>query len=211
MNIETLLLFSATVFLLAFTPGQGVWLTVARTLGGGFKHGCVTIAGIITGDLIFIIVVIYGLSYIAETMSTVFLWIKYLGGAYLIWLGISLLHNAFTQKVISEDDLATQQSTKSSYCNDFIAGIIITLSNPKAIAFYLSFLPAFVDIPSLTIYDILLITIIISVMISAAMLFYAIGALKTKHLIGGKTSQKWTQGVAGSLMVATGGVLIAKS
>ena len=212
MSAETLLLFAGAMFTLAIIPGPGVLLTVSRTLSGGLSHALVTIVGIVMGDLIFLLLAIYGLNAIAESLGFLFTIIKYAGGAYLIWLGISLWRSTGRNLQILETPAEPSNNQPvTSYFADFAAGLIITLSNPKVIVFYLSFLPAFVDITTLSAVDVVLIATVVSVVLAGVMIFYALSTIKTHRLVANKRSQSVTQKIAGSLMVAAGGVLIIKT
>ena len=102
-------------------------------------HGLVTVIGILVGDLVFLMLAIYGLSAIAETMGDLFVVVKYLGGAYLIWFGLGLWRARSTTVEVEEIQ-------ETSWVSNFLCGLTITLGDPKAILFYLSFLPAFLDV-----------------------------------------------------------------
>ncbi|MGH1485173.1 MAG: LysE family translocator [Cellvibrionaceae bacterium] len=206
MSLQALFLLAGALFVLAITPGPGVMLIVARTMTAGLKHGLVAVAGIVTADLIFLLLVVYGLQVIAESVGFLFTTIKYIGGLYLIWLGISLWRSK--PKSLS---IPSAPSKRVSYKASWISGLIITLSNPKAILFYMSFLPAFVDIPSLTTADIILVSFIVCTVIGSVMFFYAFSTWKTQHIIKNKASGNLTKKIAGGLMVTTGGILITKT
>ena len=82
----------ATMFVammaLAIVPDSSAFAVIARSLASGFKQGVVTVMGILVGDYVFIMLAVFGLGLIAE--SPLFVVVKYLGGPYLIWLGIDL-------------------------------------------------------------------------------------------------------------------------
>ncbi len=82
-------LFGA-IFALAIIPDASVFAVVARSIASGFTHGIIVTIDILIRDLVFIILTIFGLEAIAESMKGLFLFIKYLGGTYLIGLGIQL-------------------------------------------------------------------------------------------------------------------------
>ncbi len=205
MTLEILPFFAFAIFMLAILPGPGIFLTVARAISGGFNHAFFTVLGILMGDLVFILLVTLGLKYIAESLSTLFIVIKYLGGIYLIWLGVNLLFSRAKEEVIIK-----KEKQKMHYITDFIAGLTVTLSNPKAIFFYLSFLPAFINIQVLTAIDIVIISVMVGVILGSVMLGYAVAALKTQELTGLGQTNRWIKKVAGGLMISTGGILIAR-
>jgi threonine/homoserine/homoserine lactone efflux protein len=82
-------LFGAMI-VLASVPDAIALSVVGRSIASGFKQGLFTVIGIVVGDYIFIIVAVYGLSIIAQQMDMFFIVIKYMAGAYLLWLGVQL-------------------------------------------------------------------------------------------------------------------------
>jgi len=204
MSLLSIFALAGAMFLLAITPGPGVFATVARALSSGFKHAVMVVAGIVMGDLIFLMFAVFGLSAIAQAMGSFFIFVKYLGGAYLIWLGFKLFVNkptAVNVKGIKE----------LSWKTNFLSGLFITLGNPKVILFYLGFLPTFVNLQTLAIKDVLIIATVVSFVLGAVMLGYAYMATKAKNLFKDKKSEGLLNRIAGSVMMATGGVLIAKT
>jgi threonine/homoserine/homoserine lactone efflux protein len=138
----------------------------ARAAAFGFTHGMFTALGIVVGDIIFILVAVYGLVFIAAAMGEQFTLIKYVGGAYLIWLGISLWRA--DAKLRHSDE-----PRQSSWGSSFLSGLLITLGDQKAILFYLGFFPAFVDLERMTPIDTLLIILLAIVGVGGAKLVYA--------------------------------------
>ncbi len=209
MTFEALLLLAGAVFILAVTPGPGVMLIVSRAMTAGLRQALITIIGIVTADLLFLLLVVYGLQAIAESLSFLFIIIKYLGGLYLIWLGISIWRSQPAKITINAN--SGVEHKPASYHVSWLSGLIVTLSNPKAILFYMSFLPAFVDIPTLTTIDIVIVSMIICSVIGGVMFFYAFSAVKTQHMVTKNSSGKLAKKIAGGLMVTTGGILMAKT
>jgi threonine/homoserine/homoserine lactone efflux protein len=138
-------LFTAMVVLAAI-PSLSVLTVTTRAATYGFIHGVFTTIGIVMGDIIFILIAIWGLSFLSETMGSLFIAIKYLGGAYLIWLGISLCRS-------KAQEMTTEQPVKSSLFSSFVTGLVITLGDQKATLFYLGFLPAFLDVSKISYLD----------------------------------------------------------
>lgn len=204
MTLLTILALAGAMFLLAITPGPGVFATVARALASGFKHSCMVVAGIVIGDLIFLMFAIFGLSAIAQVMGDFFIFIKYLGGAYLIYLGLKLF---FTKPSTINLEGVKELSWKAN----FFSGLFITLGNPKVILFYLGFLPTFVNLQSLTLLDITLIAAVVSIVLGGVMIGYAYMAIKAKNLFKNEKSEHILNRIAGTVMMTTGGVLISKA
>ena len=163
MSLISLLALAGAMFLLAITPGPGVFATVARALASGVKHSAVVVAGIVTGNLIFLLFAIFGLSAIAENLHGLFMVIKYTGAAYLIFLGFKLWRKK--PKKIQLNGIKDQ-----SWNSSFLAGLFITLWNPKVILFYLGFLPTFVDLTSLSGMDVFAVASVVSLVLGTTML-----------------------------------------
>lgn len=204
MTLLNLLTFGAAMFLLAASPGPGVFATLARALASGFTHAAVLVLGIVLGDIIFLLLAIYGLSSIAEFLGSFFTFVKYAGGLYLIWLGIGIWRSeANTKKVrgVRED----------SWKKNFLSGLSITLANPKVIFFYLGFLPTFVDLTRLTNFDVLAISAVVVVVLGSVLLTYAFLATRASRLITSERNQTRLNHCAGSVMITAGGTILIKS
>ena len=204
MSLISLFALAGAMFLLAITPGPGVFATVARALASGFKYSAVVVAGIVTGDLIFLLFAIFGLSAIAENLHGVFLIIKYVGAAYLIFLGIKLWRE-------KPREIQIRGIKDHSWKSNFLAGLFITLGNPKVILFYLGFLPTFVDLSSLSGADVFAIASVVSLVLGATMLAYGFAASNTSRLLRNTRSQRLMNRSAGSAIIFTGAVLATKT
>ena len=195
---------AAAMFILAITPGPGVFATVSKALAHGFKRSIPVILGIVTGDLIFLLFAIYGLSAIAETFGALFLTVKYLGAGYLVWLGIKLWR-------IPPDTVDVAALKRHSGKYSFLGGLSITLGNPKVILFYLGFLPTFVALDSLSFIDVVLIALVVSSILGSVMLFYAFSASRARRLFQSRSARYNMNKTAGTVMIGTGFVLLSKT
>lgn len=199
---STLALFSAMV-ILALIPGPGVLAVVARTLAAGLRHGMATAAGIVAGDFVFITLALIGLAALSELMGGFFTVIKYVGAAYLIWLGISL---AFSKGA----DRQTRPISVPSHLASFSAGLFTTLGNPKAIFFYLSFFPAFMDLSQISKLDAAIVYAIATVAVGGVMVGYAGVTHKTKRSLGVSQRGSMLRYASGALLVGSGVFVAAK-
>ncbi len=200
---STAALFGA-MFVLAILPGPSVFAVVARSIASGFTHGLVTVLGIVAGDLIFIIFVVCGLWSIAETMSGLFTLVKYLGCAYLIWLGIGLLRS-------QSKSVEVQGIKELSWVSNFLCGLFITLGDQKAIIFYISFLPAFLEMSSVSVFDAGIIMIVATIAVGGAKLVYAYMADKSRLFFEKSWAKKGMNITAGSVMIGTAIFLVVKT
>ncbi|MEA5581453.1 LysE family translocator [Nodularia harveyana UHCC-0300] len=202
MTFSTIVALFTAMVVLASIPSVSVLAVCTRSATSGFIHGVFTTIGIVLGDIIFIIIAIWGLSLLAETMGSLFFLIKYLGGAYLIFLGIGLCRS-------QSKDLQTQEVVKSSLLSSFLTGLSITLADQKATLFYLGFFPAFLDISSISYLDTGVIIAIATVAVGGVKLIYAFMADRARLLFNNKTT-KGLNIAAGCVMIAAGVFLIFK-
>lgn len=204
MSLLNIFAFSLAMFLLAITPGPGVFATISRALASGFYNASFVVLGIVIGDIIFLLLAIFGLSAIASILGDFFILVKYLGGAYLLFLGNKIL----TSK---EKETNIKGIEELSWKKNFLTGLLITLSNPKVILFYLGFLPTFINLQTLTTIDIITISTIVTIVLGGVMLVYAYSASSARNLFKSKSSKRKMNLAAGGVMITAGGVLIAKA
>ena len=195
-------LFSAMV-ILASIPSVSVLAVSTRAATYGFIHGVLTTIGIVVGDIIFIIIAISGLSLLAETMGSLGVLIKYVGGAYLMLLGIGLCRSKVK-------DGEAEKVVKSSLMSSFLSGLLITLADQKAILFYLGFFPAFIDISKISYFDLSIIIAITVVTVGGVKLGYAFMADRARLLVNSKI-RKGINTTAGCVMIAVGVFLVTKA
>ncbi len=204
MTLFSALGLISAMFILAITPGPGVLAVVSKALASGFKQTLPVVAGIILGDLIFLLLALGGLSTIAETFGALLTTIKYLGGGYLIWLGVKAWRT--TPQVFDDIELEPQPNHLS-----LMGGLFITLSNPKVILFYIGFLPTFLDLEQLSLLDVIWVTGIVSSVLGAVMMSYAFTAAKARQTFKSAPARKTMNQAAGTVMVGAGAILLAKS
>jgi threonine/homoserine/homoserine lactone efflux protein len=193
-----------SMMVLAFIPSVSVLVVSARSAAGGFTHGVFTTIGIVIGDIIFILLAIYGLSVLAELMGSRFSLVQYMGSAYLIWLGIQLWRSEPCSREI-------ENNTEPSLLSSFLAGLFITLGDQKAILFYLGFFPAFVDLSSVTPADTSIIILIATLAVGGAKLVYACMADRASRLLSSTRTTKIINIAAGTVMVGVGVALAVKT
>lgn len=204
MTFLSLLALAGTMLLLAAMPGPGVFAIVARALSSGFSHASVVVLGIVSGDLVFLLMAVFGLAVMAEALGNFFVIVKYLGAAYLIYLGIKLWRS-------KPQAVGVEEVKQKSWIANYLTGLFITLSNPKVIIFYLGMLPTFVNLTDLGAMDVFLVAMVISAVLGCVMLAYAYLASKAKESFKDPAAEKRMNRIGGSIMVATGSVLASKA
>jgi len=202
MTLLDIVGLSIAMLLLAITPGPGALATVSKALSAGFMRTIPLVLGIVLGDLLYLLFAVYGLSFVAETFHGLFVWIRIAGALYLIALGVTQWRSK-TQAHASPLPHANRQS--------FLSGLSITLGNPKVILFYLGFLPAFMDLETLSSYDLLVVAIIVFSILGSVMLAYALVASRAKAFFENSKREKQIQQTAGTIMISAGVLLLFKN
>ena len=190
---------------LAAIPSASVALVIARSTTLGVANGLAVAGGIVLGDLVFIALALLGLSVVAEAMGSLFMIVKIIGGLYLMWLGYSLFSKAGVMKI------KENKTNSRSIVASFIAGFILTLGDIKAIIFYASLLPVFVDLSAVQSSDILALIFIAVIGVGGIKAIYAIFSDKVALYAQKTNMETAARKAVGSLMVGAGGYLIVKS
>ncbi|MBP6769671.1 MAG: LysE family translocator [Reyranella sp.] len=137
MDTATLALFTATALAIAISPGPGIFYVAARTLAGGRSEGLASSFGTGLGGLVHVAAGAVGVSALVMTSAEAFTLLKLAGAVYLVWLGIKAIREA------RRPFEATPVTTGTARA--FREGILVEALNPKTAAFFLAFLPQFVD------------------------------------------------------------------
>jgi len=198
LTIYSAIGLSAAMLVLAASPGPGVLATVARALSSGFRSALAVIAGIVIGDIVFLLFAVFGLSIIARALGEFFFIVRVCGGAYLIWLGIGI----WLKTPVLDDK--GQDIPRRSQWKNFTGGLLITLSNPKVILFYCGFLPTFLDLSALTLPDLTVIVFIVTTVLASVLAVYAFLASRARQMFTRPKAALRLNRAAGGVMVATG-------
>lgn len=134
----SLIPFLLAATLLAVTPGPGLAYVVARTVSGGRSEGLASCLGTSLGGLVHVLASSLGLSLIIAESAVAFNLLKYIGAAYLVYLGIRILRSKEKQVAISS---IPPQGSRRALCE----GIVVETLNVKTALFFLAFLPQFVS------------------------------------------------------------------
>jgi threonine/homoserine/homoserine lactone efflux protein len=138
-DVASLELFVLAALALLITPGPAVLYIVARSIDQGRRAGLVSMLGVHAGTLVHIAAAAAGLSALLAASAVAFSMVKYLGAAYLVYLGVRrLLTRA------PAPDAATPPARRLRRA--FLDGVVVNVLNPKPALFFLAFLPQFVDV-----------------------------------------------------------------
>jgi len=133
----TFLLFLTAASLIALSPGPGIFYVAARTLAGGRSEGLASSLGTAVGGLFHVAAGAAGVSALMMASAEAFTALKIAGALYLVWLGIKAVREARLDMPVAAAGVGAGRA--------FREGIVVEALNPKTAAFFLAFLPQFVD------------------------------------------------------------------
>nr|WP_153352708.1 LysE family translocator [Endobacterium cereale] len=137
------MVFAATLFVAAGSPGPSIAALVARVLSKGWRNVLPFIAAMWVGEAIWLSLAVAGLAAVAESFQPVFVAIKWIGVAYLLYLAWRMWTAPAT---VGGEDLPESRSGMKM----FLAGLTVTLGNPKIMIFYVALLPSIIDLAGVT-------------------------------------------------------------
>ena len=137
MSVEVWLAYVGTVLVLMITPGPSQLLMLSNSIGNGFKRSLATASGDLSANLLQMIVASLGLASLIVKAHTLFLFIKWAGVAYLIYLGLKI--------VMSSGNGQKSGSSRTSIKKLYLQGFLTSAANPKAVIFFAALFPQFID------------------------------------------------------------------
>ena len=152
MNWQLFSAFLVITLVLFLTPGPIVTLVVTTGARSGSRAALLTVAGATSGNAVLVGCIAFGLSWVLKTSSEIFDYLRWVGAAYLVWLGIQAWRHAGATHA-----LAPPRGHVYAW-----RGFVVAITNPKSIAFFTAFLPQFID-PTLPIERQLLVMCLVSV------------------------------------------------
>jgi threonine/homoserine/homoserine lactone efflux protein len=130
-------LFLAAALVIAAIPGPGIFYVAARTLSEGRASGFASTAGTALGGLVHVVAGSLGISAIILASAELFAVVKFVGALYLVWLGIKTFRSAGRTLSLASEPVGDKRA--------FRDGVLVEALNPKTAAFFLAFIPQFLD------------------------------------------------------------------
>lgn len=201
MPLELYLAFVAASALLVLTPGPMVAYLVATTLSHGLRHGLMALIGSAAASALQLAVVVAGLSLILSAAGEAFVWIKWIGVAYLVYLGVKALR----EPASTLEPALVHRSGRRTIAEAFF----VNLTNPKALLFHGAFLPLFVSPSAPTTPQLVILAVTFVVVAAVLDGCWAVFAARMKPLLArlGRWRNRVTGGV---LLTAAAGLALAR-
>jgi threonine/homoserine/homoserine lactone efflux protein len=137
MSLELYAAYLLACLIIILVPGPTVTLIIANSIRHGSRAGLANVAGTQAGLAIMIAIVGIGLTSLMEGLGHWFEWVRLLGAAYLIWMGIQMFR--------SKGSLNPDGTARKPRGGFFLQGLLVALSNPKTLVFFGAFFPQFID------------------------------------------------------------------
>jgi len=200
MSLQVYLTFVVACIALALLPGPNVTLVIANGLRYGTRAALVTIAGTQAGLAVVIAIVGFGLTTMMATMGYWFDWVRFIGAAYLVWLGIKLVR----APIEGIDTDAPPAPPRGGF---FLQGLGVLLSNPKVLVFFGAFIPQFVDLDRNHFLQVTILGATFMVAAGLTDVVYAVAAGRARKFFSARRTRLLSR-ISGGFMIG-GGVWLA--
>jgi threonine/homoserine/homoserine lactone efflux protein len=203
MHAPVLLAFALALAVAVASPGPGIFAVVSCALGRGLREALALVCGITLGDLIFFTCAVLGMATLARSMGSGFLAVKIAGALYLAYLGVRLwLLQPATFHHGTKGNPAPRGLGRG-----LLAGLAVTLGNPKAIAFYAGLLPIVVTLDELSAAEAVAMGAIVVVVVGGIMSAFALAAAGSRRFLSQPGRVRLMNRIAGTVMVGAAAVI----
>ena len=203
MSLNVWLGFLLASVLIAITPGPGAVISMSSGMRYGYLAALRAILGLQTAILAHLFVVAIGLGALLAASETAFSIMKFGGAAYLVWLGI--------QKWRTPPAFLEAENSSAPLKNLYVQGVLVNLTNPKAVVFIVALVPHFIDIAQPQFPQYLIIALTLCVTDILVMSIYALAASRIARLLRDPRAMQKQNRVFGGLFVLAGAALVFSS
>jgi threonine/homoserine/homoserine lactone efflux protein len=202
MTIEHWLAFALASAVLLAIPGPTILLVVSYALGHGRSASRATVAGVALGDFTAMTASMLGLGALLAASSTLFVALKWVGAAYLVWLGLKLWRAPAT---LGD---ATEATAEADPVRIMLHAFAVTALNPKSIVFFVAFLPQFLDLSRPLLPQMVIFEATFLVLATLNALAYATLASAARRTIRRPSVQRTVNRIGGSLLMGAGAATV---
>jgi threonine/homoserine/homoserine lactone efflux protein len=204
MELTSLLIFAGALLVAAGTPGPSIAALVARVVAKGFRDVFPFLAAMWIGEAVWLSMAVFGLAFVAQTFHLAFVVVKWVGVAYLAWLAWKM----WTAPVaVREADMPRAESPAKL----FLAGMAVTLGNPKIMMFYLALLPTIIDLGSVTLLGWAELTLTMALVLVAIDLSWVLAAAQARKFLKSRRAMKIANRVSAATMAGAAAAIAARS
>jgi homoserine/homoserine lactone efflux protein len=198
MAMNLYLAFVAASLALALMPGPNVAVIVSNSIAYGVRYGLLTVAGTTSAMVPQLLVVTLGLAGVLEFMSHWFDVLRWIGVAYLLYLGVEALR-------APPPDLTSGRLEPKSARAIYLKGVLISLTNPKTLLFFGAFLPQFVDPSREALGQLALLSLTFIIVAASVDVAWALAAGKARGVLA--RAGRWTNRITGGVLITAAAAL----
>ena len=201
MPLENWLAYTFVTATFLLIPGPTILMVISYSLIRGRKAVFALLLGVGLGDIVAMILSFIGVGLLLQTVAIAFQFLKWIGAAYLIWLGIRMWRSA-------SESMELSAKTDNKVWHAIMANaFVITALNPKSIVFFLAFLPQFINSEKPFITQSLILGSTFLVLAIISVLFYSLLASFTGQRMQLSLIHRWTNRIGGCLLIGAGGMI----
>ncbi len=203
MEPTSLLIFAGALLVAAGSPGPSIAALVARVIAKGFRDVFPFLAAMWIGEAIWLSMAVFGLAFVAQTFHLAFVIVKWVGVAYLAYLAWKM----WTAPVAVRDGSMPREDSPAKL---FMAGMAVTLGNPKIMMFYLALLPTIIDLGSVSVIGWAELTATMAIVLVAIDLTWVLAAAQARKLLKSARAMKIANRVSATTMAGAAAAIAAR-
>jgi threonine/homoserine/homoserine lactone efflux protein len=203
MEFSSLLIFAGALLVAAGSPGPSIAALVARVISRGFRDVFPFLAAMWVGEAIWLSLAVFGLAFVAQTFHLAFVIVKWVGVAYLAWLAWKM----WNAPVMVRNEAMPRADSPAKL---FLAGMAVTLGNPKIMMFYLALLPTIIDLGSVTVLGWVELTLTMALVLIAIDLTWVMAAAQARRLLRSERAMRTANRVSAGTMAAAAAAIAVR-
>ncbi|MFL9902490.1 LysE family translocator [Paraburkholderia fungorum] len=203
MSLSALLVFALALIMAAGTPGPSIAALVARVLTNGFRDVLPFLAAMWLGEALWLTCAVAGLAVIARSFGMMFIALKFIGVAYLLFLAWKMWR---APADVEGRDLPSGQSPWRM----FVAGLLVTLGNPKIMMFYLALLPTIIDLSRIGTVAWFELTLTMLIVLMAVDFAWALLATRARKLLSTRRAVRITNRASATVMAGVAAAIATR-
>jgi len=203
MSLSALLIFATALLVAAGSPGPSIAALVARVISKGFRDVFPFLLAMWIGEGIWLSFAVFGLAFVAQTFHVAFLVVKWLGVAYLAFLAWKM----WTAPVEAK---GSELPREDSPLKLFLAGMAVTLGNPKIMMFYLALLPTIIDLAAVDMLGWAELTVTMAIVLVAVDLAWVLAAAQARRLLKSPRAMRIANRISAGTMAGAAAAIAAR-
>jgi len=204
LNIHLYLSFILASAIVLIIPGPTILTVISQSIHHGRKSAFPLVLGVLLGDFSAMTLSLLGLGAILQTSAVLFRICKLVGASYLVYLG---LKSCFVKDIQNTPENGTEE--KKSRSQLFRSTFLVTILNPKSIAFFVAFFPQFVDPAGIAVHQFFLLGTTFLVLAAVNSALYAVFSGNLGHFMKRDIVKKWFQRISGGVLIGAGLMTLA--